>query len=285
MIVNLEQLQARVEELRASDNQPDWLLKADMLHDPLATNRKRVVALSGGKDSTAMALALQVWEPADYTYVITPTGNELPEMIGHWLKLVDLLGKPLTPVSRKSLQGEIRRQRALPNHRARWCTRLLKLVPYYEWLGNQGPVVSYVGLRADEQSRPGMIFPNQDDIMMDFPMRRWFWTLKDVLEFLADIGITVPERTDCAMCFWQTLAEWYLLWLNHPTLYAEAEDLEIWVSAERGGNFTLRSAQRDTWPADLTSLRLAFESGRIPTRSLAIRDKKQQIGACRVCTL
>ncbi len=55
---------------------------------------KHIVALSGGKDSTAMALRLAEIEPRDYAYVITPTGNELPEMIAHWRKLMDLLGKP-----------------------------------------------------------------------------------------------------------------------------------------------------------------------------------------------
>ncbi len=52
---------------------------------------QHVVALSGGKDSTAMALALAEKEPRDYLYVITPTGNELPEMYVHWKKISDLL--------------------------------------------------------------------------------------------------------------------------------------------------------------------------------------------------
>lgn len=256
-----------------------------MLSDPEPTNRRRVVALSGGKDSTAVALALQVWEPASYIYAITPTGNELPEMFGHWLRLGDLLGSRLIPVSRKTLTGLIKSQRALPNHLARWCTRIIKLEEYYGWLATQGPCISYVGLRKDEESRPGMIFPDQDDVVMDFPMRRWAWTLVDVLQFLEDIGVTVPERTDCAMCFWQTLAEWWLLWRDHLAMYMEAEELELWVQAERGAPVTLRSPQRDTWPAALTDLRKEFEAGKVPTRSLAIRDKKRQVGACRVCTL
>ena len=42
---------------------------------------KHVVALSGGKDSTALALRLHELNPkVDYTYVCTPTGDELPEM-------------------------------------------------------------------------------------------------------------------------------------------------------------------------------------------------------------
>ena len=43
-----------------------------------------VVALSGGKDSTAMALRLAEIEPQDYVYLCTPTGDELPEMEQHW---------------------------------------------------------------------------------------------------------------------------------------------------------------------------------------------------------
>jgi 3'-phosphoadenosine 5'-phosphosulfate sulfotransferase (PAPS reductase)/FAD synthetase len=58
-----------------------------------------VVGLSGGKDSTAMALRLVEVEPREYTYVITPTGDELPPMVEHWKRLETLLGKPLIRVT------------------------------------------------------------------------------------------------------------------------------------------------------------------------------------------
>lgn len=76
---------------------------------------KHVVALSGGKDSTAMALRLAEVEPQDYTYVCTPTGDEPPEMFAHWRKMGDLLGKPILPIVGGTLQGLIKRQNALPN--------------------------------------------------------------------------------------------------------------------------------------------------------------------------
>jgi len=247
---------------------------------------KHVVALSGGKDSTAMALALVEREPRDYQFVITPTGNELPEMIAHWALLMRLLGAPLTPITRHSLQGLIRRQAALPNHAQRWCTRMIKLEPYYEWLGTLGPVTSYVGLRADEETRPGMVFPNQGEIIMDFPMQRWGWTIDDVRFFLMDKGIEVPDRTDCAACFWQKLGEWYLLWRDNEAFYLEAEMLEDYVTAVRGKPYTFRSPQRDSWPASLKDLRLEFEAGRVPSVSLNRMEKdKLRTGFCRVCTL
>lgn len=247
-----------------------------------------VMAVSGGKDSTAMALACMTREPRHYTYVITPTGNEPPEMFAHWRLLGELLGKRLVPIIADTLGGLIQKQMAIPNHRQRWCTRLLKLEPYYGWLAEQakqGPIISYVGLRADEESRPGMIFPDAEGIHMDFPMQRWGWTLDDVLGFVEAQGIKVPERTDCMACFWQKLGEWYLLWRDNLEAYMQAEGWENYVSGMRGTPYTFRSKDRDSWPASLKDLRLRFEAGDVPTRSLQMMDKRRLIGACRICTL
>lgn len=253
---------------------------------------KHIVALSGRKDSTAMAIRLSEIEPRNYIYAITPTGNELPEMYAHWRKLSEILGAPLTPLvsggkvfASRSLQGLIREQKMLPNHAARWCTRILKLEPYYEWLSTQTPCVSYVGLRADEESRPGMIFPDANGVEMRFPMREWGWTIEDVKTFLFDRGVSIPERTDCAACFWQRIGEWYLLWRDNLEAYMEAENLEEYVIEARGEVYTFRSPQRDTWPARLRDLRAEFEKGRVPERSLKMMDKRRLVGGCRVCTL
>lgn len=281
----LADLKYKLAVVRQRSDAPAWLNKIEAAERPAPSNRKRIAAMSGGKDSTAMCLAMALFEPGEVTYVITPTGNELPEMYEHWKKLHTLLGAPIMPVGRQTLQGLIRSQVALPSHAARWCTRIVKLEAYYGWLADQGPCVSHVGLRADEESRPGMVFPDTDHVQMDFPMRRWGWTIDDVLAFLDDMGVTVPARTDCAMCFWQKLGEWWLLWRDHPDMYAEAEGLEEFVIAGRGKIVTLRSPQRDTWPARLSELRARFEAGDIPQRSLNMMDKRRQVGTCRVCTL
>lgn len=246
---------------------------------------RHIVALSGGKDSTAMALRLAEIEPRDYVYVCTPTGNEPDAMFAHWRKLSELLGKPILPIMGGTLHGLIREQKRLPNHRQRWCTRKLKLEPYYQWLATQTPCVSYVGLRADEESRPGMIFPDAENITMDFPMRRWGWSETDVREYNASRGIAIPNRTDCKDCFWSTLGELYELWRDDPLGYAEGEALEAWVSAEKGQDYTFRSPQRDSWPAGRRELRERFERGDVPRRSLTMMDKRRGVGTCRVCTL
>lgn len=122
-------------------------------------NVLHVVALSGGHDSTAMAFLLREQHPdVPYNYVCTPTGNELPAMFAHWLNLGELLGRPLIPIVAGSLHGIIREEKMLPNFRVRFCTRRLKIEPYRKFLIEQaslGPIISYVGLRADEEGRAG----------------------------------------------------------------------------------------------------------------------------------
>jgi 3'-phosphoadenosine 5'-phosphosulfate sulfotransferase (PAPS reductase)/FAD synthetase len=241
---------------------------------------KHVVALSGGKDSTALALRLAEVEPRDYVYVCTPTGNELPEMFAHWNKLGELLGKPILPIMhRTGLQGVVREQKMMPNFRARFCTRILKIEPYRRWLVENTPCVSYVGLRADEEGRAGGSYQDIDGVQMRFPLREWGWKKADVLGYLETRGVSIPRRTDCAICYHQRIGEWWELWKNFPEEWATGEKLE----AEIGG--TLRSPGRDSWPVAMKDLREAFESGRVP-KSVQMQDNEMRAsGECRVCTL
>lgn len=239
---------------------------------------KHVVALSGGKDSTALALWLQENEPRDYDFVCTPTGNELPAMFAHWRKLGELLGKPITPIMhRTGLHGLCRSQNALPNFRARFCTRILKIEPYRKWLEINAPCVSYVGLRADEEGRAGGAFGDIPGISMRFPLREIGWRENDVWAYLDKRGVAIPKRTDCAICYHQRLIEWWELWNDHPNEWTAGETLE----AELG--HTMRTPGRDTWPVSMKELRERFELGDKPRET---RDRERmKSGSCRVCSL
>lgn len=240
-----------------------------------------VVALSGGKDSTALALALKEREPRDYVYLCTPTGNETADVVEHWDSLERLLGAQIHRVSNHDLEFWIREQNALPNHRMRWCTRILKIEPCRAFLAKlPAPVTLYVGLRADEPDRVGVIYGGI--VVERYPMREWGWTLADVVAFLKTRGIKIPSRTDCAWCFFQRLGDWYRLWQSNLALYLEAEAME-----ELTGH-TFRSAGRDTWPAALKDLRAEFERGKVPkgvSFQLRLIDEDDDPVACRVCSL
>jgi 3'-phosphoadenosine 5'-phosphosulfate sulfotransferase (PAPS reductase)/FAD synthetase len=236
-----------------------------------------VVAISGGKDSIAMALRLKEVEPdRDFTYVCTPTGDEPDEMFAHWRKLGAMLGKSIRPICHaRGLNGLIADQGALPNWRQRWCTRILKIEPYRAWLSSVAPAVSYVGLRADEEGRAGGAYDDIPGVAMRFPLREWGWCEEDVWAYLAEKGIEIPARTDCDRCFFQRLDEWHAFWVRSPEKWAHAE------AQEATTGHTFRSPGRDTWPASLAGLRAEFEQGRVPKR----RGSALKATMCRVCTL
>lgn len=236
---------------------------------------KHVVALSGGKDSTAMALRLKELHPSiDYEYVITPTYDELPEMKAHWERLERLLGKKLISVNTMTLKECIEREQMIPNFQARFCTRILKIEPMIDYMNTlpKGSIM-YVGLRADENERLGLEVPGNVFLVL-FPMQEWGWTVDDVWSYLDFKGIAIPKRTDCGACFFQRLEEWKDLLDNHPWKYEE------YVQIEKKMGHTFRSPGRDTWPASLAALRVEFWSGRKLRKSKPRKEKK-----CRFCSM
>lgn len=232
-----------------------------------------VVGISGGKDSVALAMRLAEVEPdTNWEYLITPTGDELPDMVAHWKNLERILGKPFhcVTVHGRTLNDLIQIQGALPNFRQRWCTRILKIEPTIAWCIQNAPVLMHVGLRADEETREGIY---GDYVHSRFPFREWGWTLATVLGYLEQRGIVIPERTDCARCYHQKIREWFKLWSEHPAIFAEA------VAQEASTGHTFRSPGRDTWPVALADLAKDFERGR------PIRADRRQGTVCRACTL
>ena len=235
---------------------------------------KHIIGLSGGKDSTAMALRLFEIEPRDYTLVCTPTGDELPEMLDHWRKLETIFGQEIVRVDPGyTLKTLIQKMQMLPNWRARFCTRMLKITPYEHWISSQLPAVSYIGLRADEEGRSGYesCF-DEDEFATRYPLREWGWGLDNVITYLKHRGISIPKRTDCARCPLQSLGEWKALWAEHPEIYEDACNDEDVIG------HTYRSPGRDTWPASLRELAKEFIKG----RKIVHRQRK---AVCRACSL
>ena len=239
---------------------------------------RHIVALSGGKDSTCLALHLKETRPAvDFTYVCTPTGDELPEMVDHWTKLEGVLGKPIISLTDLTLKDLVRKHVMLPNFRARFCTVTIKIAYFQKWLVENTPATVYIGLRADEENREGGIY-NIPDVVVEYPLRDAGMGKSDVIQFLADRGIAIPVRTDCARCFFQTLTEWWRLWKYNRHIFEDAIQDEAFVSEARGKPCTYRSPQRDTWPAGLAELGAEFEKGRVPKNRQGVPADKQPLG-------
>ena len=220
-----------------------------------------------------MALLLAEREPRRYEFVCTPTGDELPPMHAHWKRLEDILQAPIIHLPELSLKDLIRREKMLPNWRARFCTHHLKIIPFERFVVRELPAIAYVGLRADEGDRAGAEYGIELLVKTRWPLREWGLGLQDVLDYLERRGVEVPARTDCARCPLQTLWEWYVLWRDWPDIYEDA------CRDEDASGYTYRSPGRDTWPAGLRELGKLFAAGKIP------KQKGREAGGCRICTM
>ncbi len=225
-----------------------------------------------------MAVLLTEQHPEiQFTWVCTPTGNEPPAWFAHMKALRERIG-PIMPLMHPGgLDALINQWKALPNWRQRWCTRVLKIEPFAAYLMQNSPAKFYVGLRADEEEREGGDYQDVPDVEMIFPLREAGMALAEVIEFNRSRGIIIPRRTDCMLCFFQRLIEWWELWRDNLAAYLEGERYE-----ELTG-FTFRSPGRDSWPAALKDLRKRFEAGDVPreTRKIDLFSASQ----CRVCRM
>lgn len=211
-----------------------------------AKRQRHVLGLSGGKDSSALAIYLRERVP-EMEYVFCDTGKELPETYEFLTRMEAYLAKPILRLtSERDFDHYLGVFNGyLPSSRMRWCTRLLKLRPFERYVGDD-PVINYVGIRADEQ-REGYI-STKPNIRSVFPFREDGITKADVLRILEESGVGVPEyyrwrtRSGCFFCFFQRKEEWVGLAREHPEFFAQASAYEK-IDAETGERFTWRQGE------------------------------------------
>ncbi len=192
---------------------------------------RHILALSGGKDSTALAVYMK-GKIADIEYVFCDTGEELDETYEYINKVQDFLAKRITWLkSEKDFKYYYDLYNGvLPDANTRWCTRMLKLKPYEEFIGND-LVVSYVGIRADETHRKGYI-STKSNIKTVYPFIDNNIRREDVFRILEEAGLGLPKyykwrsRSGCYFCFFQQKREWIGLLENHPTLFEKSKSFE-----------------------------------------------------------
>lgn len=151
----------------------------------MSNHVRHVLGISGGKDSAALAIYLRNKYPAlEIEYYTCDTGKELNETYELIEKLESFLGKKITRLiaAENSSNDPFDHFHKiyggyLPSSNARWCTKKLKLEPFEEFVGSD-PVVSYVGIRGDED-REGYI-SRKSNIQSIFPFRKNIWS-EDVI--------------------------------------------------------------------------------------------------------
>ena len=199
---------------------------------------KHVLGISGGKDSTALAVYMRDNHPEiDIDYFFTDTGKELPEVYSFLSKLEGYLGKPILRLNpeRDFDFWLMQHNNFLPSAQARWCTICMKLKPFESWvnkfLEDGYTVYSYVAIRSDEEYREGYQ-SRQENLKVVMPFRENGIDKSGVTDILNYSGLGLPDyykwrsRSGCTFCFFQRKIEWVGLLERHPEAFEEAKTVK-----------------------------------------------------------
>jgi 3'-phosphoadenosine 5'-phosphosulfate sulfotransferase (PAPS reductase)/FAD synthetase len=203
---------------------------------------RHILCMSGGKDSTALALYMRD-RVQNMEYVFCDTDKELSETYEYLNRVEAFLGKKIIRLNDKG--GFDHWLEAfggyLPSPQMRWCTKMLKLKPFEEFVGDD-PVTSYVGIRADE-NRTGYI-STKENIKAVFPFKEDGVDYAGVMKILTDSGIGMPPylkwgrtHSGCFFCFFQRPIEWVRLLETHPEQFEQAMQYEK-ITDDPGKTFT-----------------------------------------------
>jgi 3'-phosphoadenosine 5'-phosphosulfate sulfotransferase (PAPS reductase)/FAD synthetase len=202
---------------------------------------RHILSLSGGKDSTALAIYMRDRVP-QMEYVFCDTQKELPETYEYLDKIEAYLGKKVIRLTDDrgfdhwlQIKGGY-----LPSSRMRWCTEQLKIRPFEKYVGAH-PTRLYVGIRADE-NRAAYV-SRKPNIVTVLPFVEDNITVAGVYRILEESGLGLPSyyswrtRSGCYFCFFQRRAEWVGLLENHPDLFQKAKEYEKF-DPETGTRYT-----------------------------------------------
>lgn len=216
---------------------------------------KIIVNMSGGKDSTAMALhLLELGEQVD-EFIYADTGYDFPECLQALALFEEQTGRSVTrlkgwypleflladkPVKIRHLykkDGITPRRKngyGWMSPMRRWCTRHYKMDAPARYLrekyGNE-PIVQCIGIAADEGKRI-----HADDPTKRYPLAEWGWTEADCMEYCKARGYYASpcayddcKRMSCYICPLMNLSQVEYLIKKRPELWREIKRLEARV--------------------------------------------------------
>ncbi|MCB7128160.1 MAG: phosphoadenosine phosphosulfate reductase family protein [Candidatus Brocadiales bacterium] len=211
-------------------------------------NKTLVVACSGGKDSTALALWIQFESGLEneQRFISCDTGHEHAWTYQHLDQLAVKLGQPILKLRGEHTFIEMAvHKKRFPSAKARFCTGALKIEPSIKYLETVPDSVLLTGIRAEESPVRGRMaewVEAEDAGHYNVPLWRPLlkWTIKDVIQCHKRNGMAMnplylkgASRVGCWPCIMSRKSDLKAAFIADPDLLDRLRGYERLV----GGTF------------------------------------------------
>ena len=251
---------------------------------PGAPGDEHVIGVSGGADSTVLAILLDALFPnTPFHFLFTDTQAEARGTLESLERLEHFTRRTIERIAQPDgLYGLINHFNGfLPSHKQRWCTRILKVELSENWMeslrGKRDITIhNYAGLRADEPERLGFD-PTMPWLHTHFPLRELGLRRQDVFAILEEtVGVPTfyrgKSRSGCAICPFMRSSEVLAACELAPNEFSRAEQVER-LSPEDQARFSIKGK-------DMSAVRMSYPIPPfIDIRTAALFDEERPMPA------
>ena len=215
-----------------------------------------IVSFGAGQNSTAMIIMMKN-QGVRIDYIIyAEVGNEMPETYVFLKEFKKWCQKNnLKFVKVKSKLGTIRehytKNKIIPYRMFRHCTHKFKVMPINNWIrekyGIKQPINMIMGIASDEKHRKDKI-SGRKQFNYQFPLIDNEINREGCIEIIKKEGLSVPVKSGCYFCPFQTKKVWSKLLEQHPELYEDSIEFEkngkAYPDGNLMGNMTLEDLKK-----------------------------------------
>jgi len=214
-----------------------------------------IVSYGGGQNSTAMIIEMFNRGMKIDDIIYSEVGNEMPETYVFLKEFKDWCkNKNLKFTEVKSKLGTIKEyyteKKIIPYRMFRHCTHKFKVIPINAYVkekyGIKTPINMIMGIASDEIKRAKIKGRKQFTYL--YPLIEWDIDRNKCIEIIRKEGLSIPVKSGCYFCPFQTKKVWTRLFQEHRDLFEDSISFEkngrAYPEGNLMGNLTLEKFKK-----------------------------------------
>ncbi len=212
-----------------------------------------IVSFGAGQNSTAMIIMMKEERIKIDEIIFAETKNEMPETyiflkeFKKWCKK-NRLKFTIVQSELGDLKEYYEERKIIPYRMFRSCTDKFKVRPIYKYLKKKyelEKINMFMGIASDEKHRAKL---KRKNVVFTYPLIERDIDRGKCIEIIKKEGLSVPVKSGCYFCPFQTKKVWVDLYRTHPDLFEKCIKFEkngrAYPEGNLMGNMTLEDLQK-----------------------------------------